>query len=102
MLTKTSVIRVSGTILVFADDESSNYPISVPGDWLWHLEKRFVYCRKSSIFKGMQQWEIESCFSRGFVCARAFDIKTRESKPLAAWLHPPGGKEEDAKEKDDQ
>ena len=39
---------------VFADDESSNYPISVPGDWLWHLEKRFMYCGKStpSIFKG--------------------------------------------------
>ncbi|KAK2974358.1 hypothetical protein RJ640_021214, partial [Escallonia rubra] len=42
-----------GRNIVFADDESSKHPISVPRAWLWNLRRRSLYCGTSAttIFK---------------------------------------------------
>lgn len=52
---------------VFADDETSRNPISIPRAWLWTLRRRILYCgtSTSSIFRGMATNEIQYCFWRG-------------------------------------
>ncbi|KAL0912747.1 hypothetical protein M5K25_016145 [Dendrobium thyrsiflorum] len=80
---------------VFADHESSRTPIQVPRSLLWNLPRRTVYFGTSiaAIFRGFIDTEpIQYCFSRGFVCVRGFDRKTREPKPLYARLHLPRSK----------
>ncbi|KAA8550227.1 hypothetical protein F0562_001911 [Nyssa sinensis] len=74
---------------VFADDESSQNPISVPTAWIWNLPRRTLYCATSTsaIFRGSSTEEIQACFWRGFVCVRAFNRKTREPKPLGMRFH---------------
>ncbi|KAL2509189.1 Transcriptional activator DEMETER [Forsythia ovata] len=60
---------VRGTLLVFADHESSLNPINVPRDWLWDLPRRTVYFGTSipTIFKGLSTEGIQYCFWRGTV-----------------------------------
>ncbi|KAF6152513.1 hypothetical protein GIB67_023207 [Kingdonia uniflora] len=74
---------------MFADHESSMNPINVPRAWIWNLPRRTVFfgTAVSSIFKGLTQEAIQSCFWRGFVCVRGFDRKTRVPKPLLPRLH---------------
>ncbi|PON75269.1 DNA glycosylase [Trema orientale] len=67
---------VLGTILVFADHESSQEPISVPRSWIWNLRRRTAYFGTST-----------STIFRGFLCVRAFDRKTGGPKPLAFRFH---------------
>ncbi|KAL3518486.1 hypothetical protein ACH5RR_021075 [Cinchona calisaya] len=76
---------------VFADDESSKCPISVPRKWLWNLPRRAMYCGASatSIFRGLELPKTQYCFWRGFVCVRGFDRKTRAPSILQKRLHPP-------------
>ncbi|TKY62039.1 ROS1 protein [Spatholobus suberectus] len=52
---------------VFADNDSSLNPISVPRSWIWNLDRRTVYFGTSipSIFKGLSTREIQQCFWRG-------------------------------------
>ncbi|KAH1258728.1 Protein ROS1 [Glycine max] len=63
---------------VFADNDSSLNPISVPRSWIWNLDRRTVYFGTSipSIFKG-------------YVCVRGFDREKRAPRPLLARLHFP-------------
>ncbi|KAL2345178.1 hypothetical protein Fmac_006463 [Flemingia macrophylla] len=61
---------------VFADNDSSINPISVPRSWIWNLERRTVYFGTS----------VTSIF-RGYVCVRGFDRETRAPRPLLARLH---------------
>ncbi|KZV47173.1 hypothetical protein F511_05224 [Dorcoceras hygrometricum] len=80
---------IQGTILVFADHESSRQPIPVPRKWIWNLRRRSLYCGTSttSIFRGMTTDEIQYCFWRGFICVRATDRVTRAPRPLARRFH---------------
>ncbi|RDX57904.1 Protein ROS1, partial [Mucuna pruriens] len=61
---------------VFADHASMIHPINVPRKWLWKLEKRIVYFGTGI-----------SSITRGFICVRAIDGKTRASRPISAILH---------------
>ncbi|CAA6658821.1 unnamed protein product [Spirodela intermedia] len=85
---------VRGTLLVFADHESSLIPIDVPRSLIWSLPRRTVYFGTSipTIFRGLAIQEIQNCFWRGFVCVRGFDRKTRGPRPLMARLHFPASK----------
>ncbi|MED6160635.1 hypothetical protein PIB30_053230 [Stylosanthes scabra] len=85
---------------VFADDESSVDPISVPRSWIWNLRRRTVYFGTSvpTIFRGLTTQEIQRCFWRGYVCVRGFDRKIRAPRPLKARLHFPVSKMEKKKE----
>ena len=49
-----SVLNIFHLNQVFADDESSLNPISVPRSWIWNLKRRTVYFGTSvpTIFKG--------------------------------------------------
>ncbi|MED6217686.1 hypothetical protein PIB30_019995 [Stylosanthes scabra] len=84
---------------VFADDESSLNPISVPRSWIWNLRRRTVYFGTSvpTIFRGLTTQEIQRCFWRGYVCVRGFDRATRAPRPLKARLHFPVSKMEKKK-----
>ncbi|CAK7343376.1 unnamed protein product [Dovyalis caffra] len=77
---------VRGTLLVFADHDSSLNPIDVPRAWIWNLPRRTVYFGTSipTIFKGLT--------TEGYVCVRGFDQKTRAPRPLIARLHFPASK----------
>ncbi|KAF5473785.1 hypothetical protein F2P56_005745 [Juglans regia] len=85
---------VRGTLLVFADHNSSLNPIDVPRDWIWNLRRRTVYFGTSipTIFKGLSTEGIQHCFWRGYVCVRGFDQKTRAPRPLMARLHLPASR----------
>ncbi|XP_060965803.1 protein ROS1A isoform X2 [Cannabis sativa] len=74
---------------VFADHESSEYPIDVPRSWLWNLRRRLVYFGTSTntIFRGLTTEEIQHCFWRGSLCVRAFERKTGYPKALAPRFH---------------
>uniref|UniRef100_A0A7C8Z2T6 Demeter RRM-fold domain-containing protein n=2 Tax=Opuntia streptacantha TaxID=393608 RepID=A0A7C8Z2T6_OPUST len=82
-------LTVPGTLLVFADDESSQRPIDVPRIWLWNLPRRTLYCGSgiTSIFRGLTWREIHRCCCEGFVCTRGFNRKTRAPKKLHSRLH---------------
>ncbi|KAL1352038.1 hypothetical protein HN51_016015 [Arachis hypogaea] len=84
---------------VFADDESSLNPISVPRSWIWNLRRRTVYFGTSipTIFRGLTTQEIQRCFWRGYVCVRGFDREKRAPRPLKARLHFPASKLEKKK-----
>uniref|UniRef100_A0A0D9Y1A0 HhH-GPD domain-containing protein n=1 Tax=Leersia perrieri TaxID=77586 RepID=A0A0D9Y1A0_9ORYZ len=73
--------KVRGTLLVFADHDTSRNPIDVPRSWIWNLPRRTVYFGTSvpTIFKG-------------FVCVRGFDRTSRAPRPLYARLHFPASK----------
>ncbi|KAI3797619.1 hypothetical protein L1987_32879 [Smallanthus sonchifolius] len=88
---------------VFADHDSSLYPIDVPRSWLWNLPRRTVYFGTSipTIFRGLTTEGIQHCFWRGFVCVRGFDQKTRSPRPLMARLHFPASKLKRSKGKPD-
>ncbi|XP_059446497.1 transcriptional activator DEMETER-like [Corylus avellana] len=74
---------------VFADDESSQNPIHVPREWLWHLERRTAYFASSTsaLFRGLSTDAIRTGFREGFICVRGFDRKTGCPKPLVQRLH---------------
>ncbi|KAK4407650.1 DNA glycosylase/AP lyase ROS1 [Sesamum angolense] len=52
---------------VFADDESSEIPIKVPRESIWHLPCTILYCGSniSTICRGMKTHEVQNCFRRG-------------------------------------
>ncbi|KAL0389123.1 UNVERIFIED_CONTAM: protein ROS1A [Sesamum calycinum] len=52
---------------VFADDESSEIPIQVPRESIWHLPCATLYCGSniSTICRGMKTHEVQNCFRRG-------------------------------------
>ncbi|CAJ1887835.1 unnamed protein product [Sphenostylis stenocarpa] len=88
---------------VFADNDSSINPISVPRSWIWNLDRRKVYFGTSvtSIFKvipiGQKSEQNGSLNSRliatlGYVCVRGFDRTSRAPRPLLARLHFPRSK----------
>ncbi|KAL0370847.1 UNVERIFIED_CONTAM: DNA glycosylase/AP lyase ROS1 [Sesamum angustifolium] len=81
---------------VFADDESSEIPIKVPRESIWHLPCTTLYCGSniSTICRGMKTHEVQNCFRRGYVCFRGFNRKTREAKPLSQRFHLAMGKAE--------
>ncbi|XP_051130778.1 transcriptional activator DEMETER-like [Andrographis paniculata] len=79
---------------VFADDESSTNPITVPRSWIWNLPRRTVFFGTSvtSIFRGLSTEGIQYCFWKGFVCVRGFEQKTRAPRPLKSRFHLPPSK----------
>ncbi|XP_022631732.1 protein ROS1-like [Vigna radiata var. radiata] len=74
---------------VFVDYASMIHPINVPRKWLWNLDQRIVYIGTtvSSIMRGLSLVQIQDCFWNGFVCVRAFDVKTRAPRPISEMLH---------------
>ncbi|XP_052726020.1 DNA glycosylase/AP lyase ROS1 [Vigna angularis] len=74
---------------VFVDYASMIHPINVPRKWLWNLDQRIVYIGTtvSSIMRGLSLGQIQDCFWNGFVCVRAFDVKTRAPRPISEMLH---------------
>ncbi|KAK3157990.1 hypothetical protein QOZ80_2AG0131370 [Eleusine coracana subsp. coracana] len=74
---------------VFADHQSSRFPISVPRDCLWNLKRCIVYFGSSihSITKGQTRQEIEDCYKKGYICVRGFDRATRQPKRICGTLH---------------
>lgn len=74
---------------VFADHESSEYPIPVSRESIWNLARRTLYCGTSvkSIFRGLSMEEIQYCFWRGFMCVRGYDRKQRAPRPLPDRFH---------------
>ncbi|XP_055825799.1 transcriptional activator DEMETER-like isoform X2 [Solanum dulcamara] len=74
---------------VFADHESSEYPIHVARASIWNLRRRILYCGTSvsSIFKGLSTEEIQYCFWRGYMCVRGYDRKQRAPRPLPNRFH---------------
>ncbi|PON93600.1 DNA-3-methyladenine glycosylase I [Trema orientale] len=88
-LQEENMETVLGTILVFADHESSQHPIDVPRSWIWNLCRRAAYfgTSTSTILKGLPTEEIMYCFLEGFLCVRAFDRKNGGPKPLAPRFH---------------
>ncbi|WOL03468.1 transcriptional activator DEMETER-like [Canna indica] len=92
---------------VFADHQSSHNPLVIPRRLIWNLPRRIVYFGTSipTLFRGLSIEEIQLCFSRGFVCLRGFDRKTRAPKPLSPRLHLAAShaqKEKKAPEKDEK
>ncbi|XP_021656470.2 DNA glycosylase/AP lyase ROS1 [Hevea brasiliensis] len=84
---------------VFADHESSYSPIIVPRSLIWQLKRGTVYIgtSPSSIFRGTRSIrDIQENFWRGFICARGWDTKTRQPKPLSKRFHCPPSKMERA------
>ncbi|KAM3245837.1 DNA glycosylase/AP lyase ROS1 isoform X1 [Capsicum annuum] len=74
---------------VFADHESSKYPIPVARESIWNLRRRVLYCGTSvhAIFRGLTTEEIQYCFWRGFMCVRGYDRKQRAPRPLPDRFH---------------
>ncbi|KAI8568560.1 hypothetical protein RHMOL_Rhmol02G0210500 [Rhododendron molle] len=58
---------VSGTLLVFADDESSRSPINVPWESIRNLTKKTLYCGTSlrNMMRGGSTEKIQQCFGEG-------------------------------------
>lgn len=85
---------------VFADHASSHFPITIPRDCIWNLERRIVYFGSSihSITKGQPRQDIEDCFKRGHVCVRGFDRVTRYPRRLCATLHSLAGEKKEGGE----
>lgn len=75
---------------VFADDESSRSPITLPKSCIEGLPKQVLYCGTSisNICKVLSSEEIIDCFRNGFTCVRGFNRKTRAPKPLAKRFRP--------------
>ncbi|XP_057953863.1 protein ROS1A-like [Malania oleifera] len=71
---------------VFADDESSHVPLTVPRAWIWNMPRRTAYFRTSTpaIFRGLSMEEIQYCFWKGFVCVRGFNRQTRAPRRLTS------------------
>ncbi|GJN21105.1 hypothetical protein PR202_gb08553 [Eleusine coracana subsp. coracana] len=90
---------VKGTILVFADHQSSRFPISVPRDCLWNLKRCIVYFGSSihSITKGQTRQEIEDCYKKGYICVRGFDRATRQPKRICGTLHATNSEKKEGK-----
>ncbi|KAJ8531952.1 hypothetical protein K7X08_011875 [Anisodus acutangulus] len=76
---------------VFADEDSTRWPIEVPRAWIWNLTRKTLYCGTSirAIFRGMSTKEVQNCFWRGYVCLRGFNRKTRKPGLLPLDLHRP-------------
>ncbi|XP_040994832.1 DNA glycosylase/AP lyase ROS1 [Juglans microcarpa x Juglans regia] len=57
---------------VFAYDETSQNPIHVPREWIWHLERRTAYFASSAtaVFRGLSADAIRSCKGRVYLCER--------------------------------
>ncbi|PSS32871.1 DEMETER-like protein [Actinidia chinensis var. chinensis] len=74
---------------VFADDETSQKPLTVPRAWIWNLQRRNLLCgaNASTIFSGLSTMEIQSYFWKGFMCVRAFNRKTRGPTRLSKRFH---------------
>ncbi|XP_057478542.1 protein ROS1A-like isoform X2 [Actinidia eriantha] len=74
---------------VFADDETSQNPLTVPRAWIWNLQRRSLLCgaNASTIFSGLSTMEIQSYFWKGFMCVRAFNRKTRGPTRLSKRFH---------------
>ncbi|KAK4349790.1 hypothetical protein RND71_029103 [Anisodus tanguticus] len=74
---------------VFADHESSGYPIPVPRVSIWHLRRTTLYCGTTvhAIFKGMSTKDIQYCFWRGYLCVRGYDRNQRAPRPLPRRFH---------------
>ncbi|KAH7842045.1 hypothetical protein Vadar_000767 [Vaccinium darrowii] len=49
---------------VFANDETSQYPLTVPRAWIWSLRRRTLHCGAylGAIFEGLSTAEIQRCF----------------------------------------
>ncbi|MCD7460632.1 hypothetical protein HAX54_043998 [Datura stramonium] len=74
---------------VFADYESSEYPIPVARKLIWHLRRKTLYCGTTvqAIFKGLSTEDTQCCFWRGFMCVRGYDRKQRAPRPLPHRFH---------------
>jgi len=74
---------------VFADDETSQHPLTVPRAWIWSLRRRTLHCGAylGAIFGGLSTAEIQRCFWTGFVCVRAFNRTTRAPAHLSERFH---------------
>ncbi|XP_047083047.1 DNA glycosylase/AP lyase ROS1-like [Lolium rigidum] len=83
---------------VFADHASSCFPITIPRECIWELERRIVYFGSSihSITKGQPRQDIEDCFKRGHVCVRGFDRQTRYPRRLCTTLHSIAGEKKES------
>ncbi|KAM0874008.1 hypothetical protein ACQ4PT_037701 [Festuca glaucescens] len=83
---------------VFADHASSRFPITIPRECIWELERRVVYFGSSihSITKGQPRQDIEDCFKRGHVCVRGFDRRTRYPRRLCTTLHSIAGEKKES------
>ncbi|WVZ09940.1 hypothetical protein V8G54_014470 [Vigna mungo] len=73
---EANTLTIPATLLVFVDYASMIHPINVPRKWLWNLDQRIVYIGTTV-----------SSIMRGFVCVRAFDVKTRAPRPISEMLH---------------
>ncbi|KAK3154143.1 hypothetical protein QOZ80_2BG0186720 [Eleusine coracana subsp. coracana] len=84
---------------VFADHQSSRFPISVPRDCLWNLKRCIVYFGSSihSITKGQTRQEIEDCYKKGYICVRGFDRATRQPKRICGTLHATNSEKKEGK-----
>ncbi|XP_071696794.1 DNA glycosylase/AP lyase ROS1-like [Rutidosis leptorrhynchoides] len=74
---------------VFADDETSRFPIDVPSHLLHNLTTRTLGCGSSatSIFRGLSTGVIQRLFWRGSICVRSFNRKTRQPNGLHKRLY---------------
>ncbi|KAL5081871.1 hypothetical protein RYX36_010292 [Vicia faba] len=74
---------------VFADYASMIKPINVPRRWLWSLTKQIAYfgTGTSAITRGMSAEKVREFFNQGYICVRAFDIKTGAPRPISTLLH---------------
>ncbi|XP_071707250.1 DNA glycosylase/AP lyase ROS1-like isoform X2 [Rutidosis leptorrhynchoides] len=74
---------------VFADYETSHFPIDIPSHMLRKLTTRALGCGLSttSIFKGLSRGDIMHLFWRGSICVRSFNRKTRQADNLHKRLY---------------
>uniref|UniRef100_A0ACD5ZAS5 Uncharacterized protein n=1 Tax=Avena sativa TaxID=4498 RepID=A0ACD5ZAS5_AVESA len=86
---------------VFADHTSSYFPMTIPRECIWELERRVVYFGSSvhSITKAQPRQDIEDCFQRGHVCVRGFDRYTGYPRRLCATLHSMAGEKKETPSK---
>nr|XP_043619619.1 DNA glycosylase/AP lyase ROS1-like [Erigeron canadensis] len=74
---------------VFADDETTNFPMDVPRSLVRNLPTRELGCGSSatSIFRALPTSVIQRLFWRGSICVRGFNRKTRKPHPLHRRFH---------------
>ncbi|KAL8101966.1 DEMETER-like protein 2 [Apium graveolens] len=74
---------------VFADEESTKFPIIVPTYWLYGLQRSILYCGASvsSTFRDIPMEHMHYAFSQGFFCNRGFNRNTRYTTFLSKQFH---------------
>ncbi|KAL3634612.1 hypothetical protein CASFOL_021666 [Castilleja foliolosa] len=74
---------------VFADHETSHNPINIPREWIWNLQRRALFCATSvsSACRDMDQDEMRYFFTKGAMCIRGFDRRTKAPKALERKFH---------------